>query len=98
MQIYIYRLKEIASELNMDTSHNNCLNILDLPNEILLTIFNKLNRVNVLYSLVDVNERFDRLILNPFYIHNLDLIIKSLSDGICSIDNEILDKICEKIL
>jgi hypothetical protein len=43
----------------MDTSNDNQLNILDLPNEILLNIFNKLNTVDVLYSLVDVNKRFD---------------------------------------
>jgi hypothetical protein len=50
----------------MPPSLNNRLSILDLPDEMLLTIFNKLNMVDVLYSLVDVNERFDRLVLDPF--------------------------------
>ncbi|CAF3558500.1 unnamed protein product [Rotaria sordida] len=57
----------------MDTSNNNHLNMLMLPDEILLTIFNELNMIDVLYSLVDVNERFDHLILNSFYIRNLNM-------------------------
>ena len=60
----------------METSNNYNTNILDLPDEMLLAIFNKLNMVDVLYSLVDVNKRFNRLILDPFYIHNLDFTVK----------------------
>ncbi|CAF1532490.1 unnamed protein product, partial [Rotaria sordida] len=60
----------------METSNNYNINILDLPDEILFAIFNKLNMIDVFYSLVDVNKRFNRLILDPFYIHNLDLTVK----------------------
>ncbi len=59
----------------MNTSKNNHLNILDLPNEIFVIIFNKLNMVDVLYSFVDINERFNRLIFDPLYIRNLDMTI-----------------------
>jgi len=48
------------NELDMNISTNNNLNILDLPNEILLMIFKKLNMVDVLYSLVDITQRFDQ--------------------------------------
>ena len=86
----------------MNTSHNNRLNILNLPNEILLIIINKLNMVDVLYSLVDVNERFDHLVLHSSYIHNLNIIdmttINSCFDGIFIIHNHVLNRICEKIL
>ncbi len=85
----------------MNTSKNNHLNILDLPNEILFIIFNKLNMVDVLYSLVDINERFNRLIFDPLYIRNLDMTImitKALFLHTFSIDNHVLDGICEKIL
>ncbi len=85
----------------MNTSNNNHINIQDFPNEILFIIFNKLNMVDVLYSLADVNERFNRLVLNPLYIRDLDMtimIMKSFSDRIFSIDNQVLDRICEKIL
>ncbi|CAF2665784.1 unnamed protein product [Rotaria sp. Silwood2] len=85
----------------MDTSNNNNLNILDLPNEILLIIFNKLNTVDALYSLVDINERFDRLVFDSLHIRNLDttsMVIKSYYDRNFSIDKNVLLRICEKNL
>ncbi len=85
----------------MNIWNKSYFNILDLPNEILLIIFNKLHMVDILYSLVDITERFNQLIFNPLYIRNLDmtaLTIKPFFDYAFSIDNQVLDKICEKIL
>lgn len=85
----------------MNSSDSNNLNILDLPNEILLIIFNKLHTVDTLYSLVDVNERFDQLVLDSLHIRNLDtasMIIRSNIDRTISTDNRVLSRICEKIL
>ncbi|CAF5110676.1 unnamed protein product, partial [Rotaria sp. Silwood1] len=45
--------------------------------------------------------RFDRLVLNSLHIRNLDttsMVIKSYYDRTFSIDNNVLPKICEKIL
>lgn len=67
----------------MDTFKKNHINILDLPDEILLIIFNKLNTIDALYSLVDVNDRFNRLVFNALHILNLDttnMVIKSYYD------------------
>lgn len=83
----------------MNLLHNKKnINILDLPNEMLLTIFKKMNKIDVLYSLVNVNEQLNQLIFDPLYIDDLDLTRKSLFDTICQIDNQILDRICEDIL
>jgi hypothetical protein len=85
----------------MNISNNNQTNILDLPNEIIFIIFNKLNMVDVLYSLVDVTQRFDQIVLNPLYIRNLNMIavtMKSCFEFIYSIDNQVLDRICRNIL
>jgi hypothetical protein len=85
----------------MNSSDVNNLNLLDLPNEVLLIIFNELNTVDALYSLLDVNERFDELVLGSLHIRNLDtvsMIIKSNEDRTISIDNRVLSRICEKIL
>jgi hypothetical protein len=85
----------------MDTSNNNNLNILDLPDEILLIIFNKLNTIDTLYSLVDVNKRFDQLVLNSLRIHKLDttnMVIKSYYDRTFSMNNNVLSRISKKIL
>ena len=85
----------------MNISNKKHLNIADFPSEILLIIFNELNMADVLYSLVDVTQRFDQLILDPLYIHNLDMtsmMMKSYNDRIYSIENKVLDRICKNIL
>ena len=85
----------------MNMSNNNPLNILDLPNETLLNIINKLSFIDVFYSLVDMNERFHRLALDPLYIRHLDMTalrMKSFSKYIFSVDDRVLSRICENIL
>ena len=85
----------------MDSSNKNNLNITDLPDEILLIIFNKLNKIDDLYSLAGVNKRFGRIILNSLHILNLDttnMVIQSFYERTFSIDNNILSKMCSKIL
>jgi hypothetical protein len=80
---------------------NHHLNMLDLPNEILLIIFNKLSMVDVFYSLVNVCERFDQLAFDPLHIRNLDMTsmtMKSFFDRLYSVDDQVLDRICENIL
>ncbi|CAF1159648.1 unnamed protein product [Adineta steineri] len=60
-----------------------------------------MNIVDVLYSLVDVNQRFDRLVLDPLTIRNLDMtirIVESVYDQTFSIDDKILSRICDQIL
>ncbi len=54
--------------------------------------------VDVFYSLVDVNKRFNRLIFDPLYIFNFDLTVKSSFNHISSINNQILSRICSKIV
>ena len=89
-------------ELDMHHSNNNNFNILDLANEILFIIFNKLKMTDVLYSLVNVNQRFDRLALDPLYIRDLDLTdimaINSIYDHLYSIDPTVLSRICQQVL
>ncbi|CAF1458475.1 unnamed protein product [Rotaria sordida] len=82
----------------MDNSNNNNLNILDLPNEMLINIFNRLYIVDILYSLVNINERFDRLVIDPLYIHHLDMTIELPFDEIISIYNKVFPRIYENIL
>ncbi|CAF1203144.1 unnamed protein product [Rotaria magnacalcarata] len=85
----------------MYQSNNNQFQLLDLPNEILFIILKKLNKIDALYSLVGVSQRLDQLLPQSLYIRNLDMIsmtIKSFTEGIYSIDNDILSRICQDIL
>jgi hypothetical protein len=83
----------------METSNHYNVNTLDLPDEVLLAIFNKLDMVDVFYSLVYANKRFNRLTIDPFYIHNVDLTIKrSLLQQVSPLDTLKIDTICKNIL
>ena len=86
----------------MHNSPKDQLNILDLPDEILLVILKKLNMIDVLSSLNAVNRRFDRLTVDYSYIRDLDVTdivsISSLCNQPSSVNPQILCKICQKIL
>jgi hypothetical protein len=70
------------------------MNILDLPDEILLCILNELNNTDILGSLVDVNQRFDRLTLDSIYIRDLDLSADHKSQEY----HQFFDRFCTSIL
>jgi hypothetical protein len=83
----------------MSVLNNTNLNILDLPDEVLLMIRNKLSQIDVFYSLVYVNHRFYRLSLDSHYIRNLDMTnINLFNDEIISIDRQSLSRFSKKIL
>ncbi|CAM4847505.1 unnamed protein product, partial [Rotaria magnacalcarata] len=57
--------------------------------------------VDVLYSFVDVTQRLNQLVFDPFYRSNLSMtsmMMKSFNERIYSTDNQILDKIYNVIL
>ncbi len=86
----------------MNNSRKIHLNILDLPDEILFIILNKLKMVDVFYSLLNVNRRFQRLVLDSLYIRHLDMTaimnINSMYDQSSSMDTQFVSEICEKVL
>ncbi|CAF1267161.1 unnamed protein product [Adineta steineri] len=85
----------------MNISNNNYSNIFDLPNEILFIIIKKLNIGDVIYSLVNVNERLFHLLFDPFYMQNLNITlmtIKSFYQRTFSLHEQVLSNICENIL
>ena len=75
------------------------MNILALPDELLYAILNKLRMIDVFYSLVNVNERFDRLVLDSLYVRHLDFVfIPLVKRYSTSINNQVFDQICRKVL
>ncbi|CAF2529755.1 unnamed protein product [Rotaria sp. Silwood2] len=54
--------------------------------------------VDILYSLMDINERLNRLVLDSLYIRNLDMTMKSSSDDTSSIPEQVLNRICKEVL
>ncbi len=86
----------------MNNLNKNYMNILDLPDEILFIIFQKLDMIDVFYSCLKVNRRFNRLVLDSFFLRDLNMTtikdISSLYDQTSSTDPKVLSRICEKIL
>ncbi len=72
---------------------------INLPDEIILIIWNKLNEIDVLYSFLNVIKRFDKLIRDKIYIHSIELIKTSCEEkDNCSLSDQILDRFCLDIL
>lgn len=83
-------------ELNMNQSN---VGLLDLPNEILLIILKKLDNMDVLYSLLDVdNERLDIIIQENTFTNTLNFVLKTLTDDIFSLTDSTVDRFCKNIL
>lgn len=86
----------------MNNSQKNQLNLLDLPDEVLLAILRKLNMVDVLSSVNAVNRRFDRLTVDYSYVRHLDvtdiMCVSSLCNQSPPANSQVLSRICRKIL
>ena len=58
----------------MDIGSGQCrLDLLHLPNEVLLIIIEYLPMIDVLYSFVGITERLDQLVLDPISMRTLKL-------------------------
>ncbi|CAF1354061.1 unnamed protein product [Adineta steineri] len=79
---------------------NQCnVNLLDLPTEILLIILKKLDNIDVLYSLFDVNnQRLNNIIQKNTFSNALNFVLLTLTDDILSISDRMLDRFCISIL
>lgn len=79
----------------------NCsmYNITNLPDEIILLIWSKLNKIDVLYSFLNVNRRFDKLVRNKIYTRSVELLKTNCEEEEnCSLSDQILDQFCLNIL
>jgi hypothetical protein len=73
--------------------------LIDLPNEILLIILQKLNNMDVLYSLLDVdNQRLDMIVQEKTFTNTLNFVLTTITDDVLSIADSILDRFCISIL
>jgi hypothetical protein len=71
----------------------------DLSNEILFIILKKLNNMDVLYSLLDVdNQRLDVIVQEEIFTKTLNFVLTTSTDEILSIADLILDRFCINIL
>ena len=94
--VYILCILDKASvEIKMNQSG---VSFLDLLDEILLIILKKLDNMDVLYSLLDVdNQRLVTVVQDKISTNTLDFVLKTITDGVLSIANSILSQFCISI-
>ncbi|CAF3466161.1 unnamed protein product [Rotaria socialis] len=69
------------------------VHLLDLPNEILFHILKKLDNMDVLYSLLGINnQRLDNVAQEKTFTTILNFVSMSSNDDICSISGQILNR------
>ena len=80
------------------SQHN--VHLVDLPNEILLIILKKLDNIDVLYSLLGINnQRLDIIAQEQIFTNRLNFVsILQSTDEISSLPDSILDRFCISIL
>ncbi|CAF3123260.1 unnamed protein product [Rotaria sp. Silwood2] len=77
----------------------SCIELNDLPDEILMIIFKKLNNLDVLYSLQGVNQRLNQIIHHPIFTSRLTFVKWLLHNFIDLIScDTILNRFCLQIL
>ena len=81
-------------QMNMERS---LIGLNDIPDEILLFILKKLDKIEVLYSFIDVNQRLNTFVTDQIFTECLTLMT-SCNDSVYRLINPILDRFCQRIL
>ncbi|CAF3425753.1 unnamed protein product [Rotaria sp. Silwood2] len=76
----------------------SCIQLNDLPDEILMIIFKKLANMEILYSLVGVNKRLNKIVRDSDFTNHLTLTLSTSNGFVYSLPNSIVDRICLYIL
>jgi len=78
---------------------NSCVELNDLPDEILLIIFKKLNNLELLYSFQGVSERLNKILHDSIFTSRLNFLQWSSNKFINKFSsNIILNRFCLQIL
>ncbi|CAF2891372.1 unnamed protein product [Rotaria sp. Silwood2] len=70
--------------------------LMNLPDEILMIILKKLDNVDVLYSLMDVNTRLNQIVHDSIFTTKITLV-KPIDQTLIQSDI-LLDRLCSQIL
>ncbi|CAF3328183.1 unnamed protein product, partial [Rotaria socialis] len=78
--------------------NHSTVDILALCDEILLDILNKLNNMDVLYSLIGVNRKLDSLVRDVTFTQSIDLVTILSNEHNDSRNKSIFDRFCSDII
>lgn len=89
-------LDRVSMKINMYWLN---VRFLDLPNEILYNILRKLDNMDVLYSLLNVdNRRLNMIVQEKTLTESLNFVLITITGDILSIADPMLDRFCINIL
>ena len=90
-------LEEVKVKINMEYSP---VQLLDLPAEILLIVFQKLEKFEILYSLMNINMQLDQIVRDPSILTSQITLMKqtSLPQHTSPLPEIVLDRLCSEIL
>jgi hypothetical protein len=74
-----------------------CVHLNDLPVELLVIIFRKLNNCDLFYSLFGINKQLDRILNDPLFTNDLRLV-SSADDVIHPLSNAMMERFCLEVL
>jgi hypothetical protein len=97
VSVYINIQQHDRLQTKMQSLHNSC-GLMNMPDEILLLIMEKLKSIDVLYSLVGVNKRLNNVVRNVISNSIITLIRTSSTDCICPLYKPDLDRFCSYVL
>jgi hypothetical protein len=74
------------------------LQLSDLPDEILLIIFKKVNNIALLYSLFNINKRLNRILHDPIFTSHLNFVEFSSNNLVSQLSYQIINRFSFHIL
>jgi hypothetical protein len=74
------------------------MNLLDLPDEMLLSIFSQCAAVDALSTFIGLHPRLDRIVCDPLLVRHLNFTVNSWKGEIASMPEKIIDRMCDTIL
>jgi hypothetical protein len=79
--------------------NGSCVQLNDLPDELLMFIFKQMNNVEVLYSLFGVNKRFNSILQDPIITNRLNFLKRSSKNFVNIFSPDIIfNRFCLQIL
>ena len=74
------------------------LQLINLPDEILMIIFERLDSVDLFICFMDINTRVEQIIHDPVFTRRLTLLRWSPTDFFYPVHNTIIDRFCFQII
>jgi hypothetical protein len=74
------------------------MNLLDLPDEMLVSIFNEFTAVDALSTFIGLHPRLDRIVCDPMLVRHLDFTGTTWNGETICISDQVIDRVCGTIL